>query len=166
MTLERRALLHYAQRGWLFKVLARFQRQAVRSPNGCLEWTGRITKRGYAIFHVRDVDRGRNFPARAHRVAYEAFVGPIPDGFTVDHVCRNRRCVDATPEHLEAVTQYENSTVRGAGPAAENRRKTECPRGHAYVGANIRIGSAGRRICRACQNEWAREYQRQKRAAS
>lgn len=86
----------------------------------------------------------------AHRVAYEATVGPIPKGLQVDHLCRNRLCVN--PSHLEAVTPAENKR-RGFSPPAINARKTHCIHGHELAGANVyyRKDRPGRRQCRECE---------------
>lgn len=83
-----------------------------------------------------------------HRVMFEHHVGPVPDGMQLDHVaglCGNRNCCN--PAHLEPVTASEN--IRRQDHA--NRRKTECPRGHAYTPENTRIDSAGKRRCRQCE---------------
>lgn len=92
MTLEtKRAALY--RRGWVV---------ATRVPNlgPCWEWAGTVMKNGYGYCHAD------NKLYRAHRVAYEVFVGPIPDGLVVRHRCNNRRCV--RPEHLLVGTQQEN----------------------------------------------------------
>jgi hypothetical protein len=65
----------------------------------------------------------------AHRVIYEYLVGPIPDGLSIDHLCRVRHCVN--PAHLEPVTHREN-VLRGQAPTAVNGRKTRCKRGHEF----------------------------------
>lgn len=109
--------------------------------DGCWTWTGSIAGNGYGGIRVAGVW------TRAHRVAYEMFVGPIPPGLVIDHLCRNRRCV--RPDHLEPVTFREN-ILRGSAPSAVHARKTECPRGHPYAGDNLRVVK-GRRACVACQ---------------
>ena len=82
----------------------------------------------------------------AHRMIYELLVGPIPDGLEIDHLCRNRGCVN--PGHMEPVTHREN-LMRGDTVAAANPAKTHCIRGHPYDDENTyRYGS--HRYCRAC----------------
>ncbi len=84
----------------------------------------------------------------AHRAAYELYVGPIPEGLTIDHLCRNTLCVN--PAHLEAVTMREN-ILRGTGPSAQAARKTHCLRGHPFDDGNTLFRATGKRVCRACQ---------------
>lgn len=86
----------------------------------------------------------------AHRVAYWLFVGPIPDGLHIDHLCRNRQCVN--PAHLEPVTQIVN-TLRGVGFTATNARVTHCPQGHEYDVANTYRPPKGGRGCRKCRTQ-------------
>lgn len=97
----------------------------------------------------------------AHRVMYEALVGPIPDGLTLDHLCRNRACCN--PGHLEPVTMAEN-LLRGVGPTATNARKTKCVKGHPLSGDNLYRDPRGRRQCRSCRREANREWDRRRRA--
>jgi hypothetical protein len=79
---------------------ARFAAKLVVQPNGCITWGGTCDRYGYGRFKLN----GRM--DKAHRVAYELFVGPIPAGLVIDHLCRHRACVN--PQHLEAVTQTVN----------------------------------------------------------
>jgi hypothetical protein len=118
----------------------------------CWLWTGFLDRYGYGQISVQ------NRREKAHRAAYEAFVGPIPDGLVIDHTCRVRRCVN--PAHLEPVTHAEN-VRRGIAP---NARKTQCPKGHVYDDANT-YRAAGRRDCRACRREATRRYEARKQAA-
>lgn len=92
---------------------------------------------------------------QAHRVAYELFVAEIPEGFDLDHLCRNRGCVN--PDHLEPVTRREN-LLRGETIPARNARITHCPQGHPYDAENTRIRPCGRRRCAACNREAARRW--------
>lgn len=111
-------------------------------PTGfCWEWTGAKT-RGYGSFATETGGK------RAHRVAYELLVGPIPDGLVIDHLCRNTSCVN--PDHLEPVTQAEN-VRRGFNPGPGHGIRTHCPHGHAYTPENTRIQArTGAQICRTC----------------
>lgn len=90
--------------------------------SGCWIWAGYISAKGYGRMRTQS---GPQQTIGAHRVAYELLVGPIPEGLTIDHLCRNRGCVN--PEHLEVVTQREN-TRRGKSPAGVNAQKTHCDR--------------------------------------
>lgn len=109
----------------------------------CWLWTLAKNTGGYGVWTV---DR-RQF--LVHRLAYELWVGEIPPGLTVDHLCRVRSCCN--PAHLEIVTRGENS-LRGDGPAAVNARKTHCPKGHPYDETNTCL-SGGRRYCLACNRD-------------
>lgn len=113
--------------------------------NGCWLWTGMLSTSGYGQFGKR---------IAAHRFAYEFAVGPIPNGLQLDHLCRVRNCVN--PSHLEPVDPWENWR-RGESPAAVNRRKTHCKRGHAFDEANTAwaLNARGKayRWCRACNRE-------------
>jgi len=91
---------------------------------------------------------------RAHRVAYELLVGPVPDGLQLDHLCRNRACCN--PAHMEPVTRREN-LVRGEGFAAKCAAATHCPHGHPYDEENTYRCRKGRH-CRACKRRRDREY--------
>lgn len=122
-------------------VRERLEAYSIPEPNtGCVLWTRMTTHDGYG----RIKSHGRHL--WAHREAYEAYVGQIPAGLTIDHKCRVRCCIN--PDHLEAVTKREN-TLRGIGPSAQHAKKTHCPAGHEYSGTNLYMHK-GRRHCRAC----------------
>lgn len=119
----------------------------------CWGWTGTKLSKGYGHFYAKGKMR------MAHRVSYEHFSAPIPDGLQLDHLCRNRACVN--PLHLEPVTGVEN-VRRGASFAAVNARKTHCPQGHPYEGDNLVVIKNGR-DCRACRRERNRRYDHRRR---
>lgn len=119
--------------------------------DGCWNWTASRNAKGYGYFSHW---RGRN--RLAYSVAYEELIGPVPEGFQLDHLCRNPACVN--PAHLEPVTPQTNS-LRGNTIAAANAAKTHCARGHAFKGANLRMRPDGSRACRACTNEDQRSCQ-------
>lgn len=111
-------------------------------PTGfCWNWTG-SKEAGYGRFNIDRV------PVPAHRFSYETLVGPIPADLHLDHLCRNRACVN--PDHLEPVTNYQNM-MRGFGIARRNAEVTHCPAGHEYAGENLYVNpTRGTRLCRAC----------------
>jgi len=99
-------------------------------PDGCWLWMGRLNNNGYGS--IRIMSKLVAGPTLVHRFAYELLVGPIPEGVELDHLCKNRRCVN--PAHLEPVTRSENCSRGDSGLAwaAHQRRKTHCPQGHPY----------------------------------
>lgn len=139
--------------------IERFMRQTREADNGCLEWIGNIDRYGYGQFHPG----GRKTKNKgAHRWAHEHFKGPIPDGFQIDHLCRNRKCVN--PDHLEAVTPREN-VLRSLNPPSMNAKKTHCINGHPFREENT-ARRGNRRICITCRRKRDLAYYYARKAAS
>lgn len=123
----------------------------------CWEWTGSRFASGYGQSSALGSSH------KAHRVAYELVVGPIPDGLTLDHLCRNRGCVN--PSHLEPVSIRTN-ILRGAGPPALNAAKTECRHGHPLSPGNTYLNPRGERQCRSCNRARSLAFYYRKRGSS
>lgn len=134
----------------------RFLAKVDVTDEGCLRWTGTVLPNGYGHFRG-DLSQ----MTLAHRFAYETFVGPIPRGLHIDHLCRNRLCVN--PAHLEPVTCRENA-LRGEAPTVALHLAGRCARGHTDFVTLVSEGRT-RRICRTCRNERSKEHQRRRRAA-
>lgn len=111
----------------------------------CWLWVGNKNSRGYG-----QLCRKIGTTEFAHRVSYELIKGEIPKGMVLDHLCRVHNCVN--PDHLEPVTNREN-IMRGIGVAAENAKKTHCPKGHQYSNKNYKsINRKNKRRCIKCES--------------
>ena len=125
---------------------SKFERYVDRR-SGCWIWAGHRYSNGYgAISHERK-------QVLAHRWSYERFVGPIPAGLVIDHLCRNKSCVN--PEHLEPVTSRENS---------RRAMRSHCVNGHEFTTDNTWM-YRGKRYCRECRRRRVREFQQRGKAA-
>lgn len=124
--------------------------------DGCWEWQGARTGVGYGALNVGGKAKS------AHRLAYEWFVGPIPEGLLIDHLCRVRHCV--RPDHLEAVTFDEN--VRRGLAGVLRTPATHCKRGHEFTPENTLINRRGFRSCKTCAKRNNNRAQRARRAAA
>lgn len=138
----------------------RIERLSVPVPeSGCWLWLGSIDRCGYGKMGAR------NGESLAHRGSYQEFIGPIPEGLEIDHLCKVRCCVN--PRHLEAVTHREN-VIRGdmpTSPNLRNRRKTHCMRGHEFAGENLKIVMVkGKKVRQCWICDKARRYAQHQRS--
>lgn len=118
------------------------------SESGCWVWQGRYTDQGYAVISQA------NREVRVHRLTYELWCGPIPDGLELDHLCRVRPCVN--PYHLEPVSHQENMR-RGHWSL-----RTACKNGHLFTPDNT-YTYRGYRCCRECHRQYERVRQKKLR---
>lgn len=136
------------------RILARV---VVDPDTGCWEWRGALTTQGYGHMGI-----GGNKTSTVHRVAYQEWVGPIPDWATeICHHCDNRPCCN--PRHLFAGTKSDNQQDSVRKGRHFMKSKTHCPQGHPYEGGNV-LPAHGGRACRECGRERSREAMRNLRA--
>lgn len=123
--------------GFMDPTERRFWAKVERPEQGCWEWLACKDPDGYGRFRFEG-------GAKAHRYSYELHKGPIPTGMQLDHLCRNRGCVN--PDHLEAVTGPENTRRGGL------TLRTRCPQGHELTDPNLVLAKKkqGARVCLAC----------------
>lgn len=129
-----------------------FSKINIDSPDGCWHWTGYVSPRGYGHFSVMQ----KSF--KAHRVALALNGVELIDGYTVDHVCRNRRCVN--PKHLRQISFVEN-IMCGESPTAKYARLNHCKYGHPLK----RVSWAKRRLCPICQRNHVLRFHRKRKLA-
>lgn len=151
--------------GVAIPIADRISSNTIVDQRGCWVWQRTINSEGYAAIGISPGGGAAQVTRLGHRVSYETFRGPIPDGLVLDHLCRNRACVN--PAHLEPVTVRENIMRSPIAPAALNAAKTHCPHGHPYDEDNTyRLPSKpSHRYCRACMRASSRARSRRKRAA-
>lgn len=118
-----------------------------------LIWTGEVAENGYGVMKDGRVRK----PRKVHRLAWELEVGPIPEGYEIDHLCKVKLC-SQTEGHIEPVTPRVNKERSGAWDHA--RGKTHCPQGHPYDEENTRYRPDGSRRCRTCNTERGRAGRR------
>jgi hypothetical protein len=140
-------------------IAERLERLSMPEPNsGCVLWLGHIDKYGYGRFTASASRQGRV----AHLVAYETYVGPVPVGMELDHLCRNRAC--RAVWHLEPVTHQVN-LLRGVGTAAKNAAKSECVNGHPFDETNTARpyrNHRHHRQCRTCLRDASARWRRRR----
>jgi hypothetical protein len=129
----------------------RFWAKVQPDPSGCWIWTGALNSRGYGSWGTNGIARS------THRVTYEAFVGPVPTGLTIDHLCEVKACCN--PVHLEVVTRAENSR-------RHYRRQTHCKYGHPLSGSNLKVRSNGQRRCIECRDRHSAAFRQREKATS
>ena len=116
-----------------------------RKDEGWWLWTGGLLHIGYGAFTAED-----RKSVRAHRFSYEIYIGEIPKGLTLDHLCRVRSCVN--PSHLEPVTIKEN-LMRSSNFVAINAKKTHCKNGHEFTEGSFYLSKKGSRDCKQCKSD-------------
>ncbi|WP_081856562.1 HNH endonuclease [Sphingobium sp. DC-2] len=125
--------------------LPRFEeKRSKATAEACWTWNAAKTREGYGAFYLQ----GKMY--QAHRVAVKVDGYAVPTNAVIDHICRNRSCVN--PAHLRTVDRKTNVHENSDAPAHINSLKTRCPVGHPYEGYNLLI-ERGRRVCRECKNE-------------
>ena len=140
--------------------IGRFFAKVDKLKSGCWVWKG-STVRGRSGLRYGQFWHGKKLHI-AHRISYQHNVAPIPEGLTIDHVCRNTLCVN--PNHLRVLSLRDN-ILAGTGPTARNAKKTHCPQGHPLSGDNLRAGRIGRE-CRICNNLSDKRSRQRKRGSA
>jgi len=142
-------------------IVSRFEAKLTDGPGDCWLWTASKDRDGYGHFWPR-----QKAYRRAHRWSYEYHIGPIPDGLQLDHLCRNRACVN--PYHLEPVSARTN-TLRGTSFAAVYADAEACIRGHEFTPENTRMQrrkSGVSRQCKECDRQANRSWHQRQKASN
>lgn len=134
-------------------IIDRVLRNIIRIPEaGCWIWEGKTQSNGYGVLRTKGRTGKYSY---VHRVSYEHYKGPIPQGLQIDHLCRVRCCCN--PSHMEAVTQRENM-LRGEHPNLRAARTGLCAKGHP-----LKRRPSGKQQCYTCTNEWKRKNRKSRR---
>lgn len=120
----------------------------------CWEWLGWETNSGYAQFRIGIKKY------LVHRISYEMYKGIIPKYYEVDHLCKNKKCVN--PDHLESVEGKENNR-RSNSKSSINSKKTNCNNGHEFTIQNTYVTKQGHRECIICMKKLNKEYEKNNR---
>ena len=137
----------------------RFHEKYIIQADGCWRWTAAVNGDGYGRIGYG----GRGCSMMAHRASWQVHGKEVPDDMELDHLCKNRWCVN--PDHLEAVPHKVN-VLRGASIATRYSARTHCDAGHPFAGENLILRSDGGRGCRICTRLLGRERMAQWRAAN
>ncbi len=120
----------------------------IPNTDACIPWPLHISSNGYGMKTDRSM---KSRVTTAHRWVYQKLVGDIPEGLAIDHLCRNRACVN--PRHLEPVTPAENNRRTSGLPRRRRQLREQCKRGHSLLdGTNVIVRATGKRQCRTCVN--------------
>ncbi len=131
---------------WEDRARKRLVANSAPDGTGCIVWARARDRDGYGVMSGQNRKQWR-----AHRLAYVLLVGPIPDGLQLDHLCRNRACINV--RHLEPVSPREN-TIRGESPNVRLHRADQCAQGHPYTPENTYVRRDGCRTCRTCMRRY------------
>jgi hypothetical protein len=143
---------------WQKPILVRFF-ERIFFCGECWEWNGALNEDGYGRFSL--CMGGEESRWQAHRASYHIFKGAIGPDMTIDHVCKNRKCVN--PFHLRQLTILENVVISYGSTWIKRRMQTHCLRGHPFDEANTYLRSNGKRNCRACAREALNEGRNKRR---
>jgi hypothetical protein len=143
--------------------------EMVEKTASCWNWTGTKDPDGYGRFtlprtfaRAHPIYSKRSRFISAYKFLFQETFGSVPDGMTLDHLCRNRSCVN--PYHLEVVSIKDNLHRSPLAPASINRRKMVCVRGHSLAVGNLRRTKNGARACLTCHRVMCRLRNKVKKA--